>query len=314
MNWQTKEQLDVEYVLNARATIVDKNTVTAGGRTFHARNLILGMGARPVDPDIPGLDKRGVFDFVSLVEELDYEPNRCVIIGGSKIGHGVRLVLPRHRVRHDDRLALAADADEVAAPRRRGPAAVRGRRHAQARYGDPGGRAPGVGQRQREGRVPASPSGSPPARRSSIETDFVFLGTGERPQTAEAVEVLGVEVGPTGRVVVDKRMRTNVPGVYAIGDMIGGPMEMFKARKSGRDRRAERHGRGAGVRLLRVPGLPAHHLRGHLGRADRGGGPRRVRRRDHHPDASVRRGAGHAEPAAARAPRARCSTRSASPS
>jgi dihydrolipoamide dehydrogenase len=33
--------------------------------------------------------------------------------------------------------------------------------------------------------------------------------------------------------VVDKRMQTSVPGVYAVGDMIDGPMEMFKARKSG---------------------------------------------------------------------------------
>ncbi len=66
-----------------------------------------------------------------------------------------------------------------------------------------------------------------------LETDFVFLGLGERPNVAQAVEALGIEVGPNGRVVADKRMRTIVPGVYAIGDMIDGPMEMFKARKSG---------------------------------------------------------------------------------
>ena len=85
MNWQTKEQLDVEYVLNARATIVDKHTVAPPGSTFRTKNLVLGMGARPRDPDIPGLDLPGVFDFVTLVEELDYEPTRCVVIGGSKV-------------------------------------------------------------------------------------------------------------------------------------------------------------------------------------------------------------------------------------
>jgi dihydrolipoamide dehydrogenase len=66
-----------------------------------------------------------------------------------------------------------------------------------------------------------------------LETDFVFLGTGERPTVEQAQETLGIEIGPTGRVVVNKRMQTSVPGVYAIGDMISGPMEMFKARKSG---------------------------------------------------------------------------------
>ncbi len=66
-----------------------------------------------------------------------------------------------------------------------------------------------------------------------LETDFVFVGCGELPNTADAQQILGIEVGPTGRAVVNKRMQTNVPGVYAVGDMIDGPMEMFKARKSG---------------------------------------------------------------------------------
>ena len=66
-----------------------------------------------------------------------------------------------------------------------------------------------------------------------IPTDFVFLGLGERPATDELQQLLGVEVGETGRLVANKRMQTNVPGIYAIGDMISGPMEMFKARKSG---------------------------------------------------------------------------------
>jgi len=37
-----------------------------------------------------------VYDFASLIEDLDYEPNRCVIIGGSKVAAGVRIVLPGH--------------------------------------------------------------------------------------------------------------------------------------------------------------------------------------------------------------------------
>jgi 2-oxopropyl-CoM reductase (carboxylating) len=84
MNWQTKEQLDVEYVLNAPARLVDAATVEVAGRRFTARNLVLGLGARSRHPDIPGIDLPGVFDFATLVEKLDYEPGRCVIIGGGK--------------------------------------------------------------------------------------------------------------------------------------------------------------------------------------------------------------------------------------
>jgi dihydrolipoamide dehydrogenase len=232
MNWQTKEQLDVEYVLNARATIVDAHTVTAAGRTFTTRNLVLGMGARPVYPDIPGLDLAGVYDFVTMVEEMDYEPTRCVIIGGSKVAmeygaffHATgcdttivsRSVLMRtkslHHVDEDLRQYV------VEGMRKRGMTI-----HEQAvpvRVNGTDGRARSVTVRLVDG------------QEVDLDCDFVFLGTGERPVVAQARQALGIEVAPTGRVVVNRRMQTSVPGVYAIGDMIDGPMEMFKARKSG---------------------------------------------------------------------------------
>lgn len=231
MNWQTKEQLEVEYVLNARATVVDRQTVTAGGRTFRGENLVLGMGARPMTPDIPGLDKRGIYDFVRLVEELDYEPSRCVVIGGSKVAmeygaffHATgchtsvvtRSPLMRtsslHHVDEDLRRYV------VDGMRKRGMTVLEG---AEPISVDGGEFVESVTVRLADGTV------------STLETDFVFVATGERANSAHAAEVLGIEVGPTGRVIADRTMRTSVPGVYAIGDMIGGPMEMFKARKCG---------------------------------------------------------------------------------
>ncbi len=231
MNWQTKEQLEVEYVLNARATIIDKNTVQAAGKTFRTKNLVLGMGARPIDIDIPGLDKKGIYDFVSLVEELDYEPTRCVIIGGSKVAmeygsffHATgcettivsRSPLMRTKALHhvDEDLRQYV----VGGMRKRGMEILEGA-HPVSVNGDD--RVESVTVRLASG------------EEIDIPTDFVFMGTGERPNTIEVQEVLGIEVGATGRVVANKRMQTNVPGVYAIGDMIDGPMEMFKARKSG---------------------------------------------------------------------------------
>ncbi|WP_300007035.1 FAD-dependent oxidoreductase [Pseudonocardia sp.] len=231
MNWQTKEQLEVEYVLNARATIIDKNTVQAAGKTFKAKNLVLGMGARPIDIDIPGLDLHGVFDFVSLVEELDYEPTRCVIIGGSKVAmeygaffHATgcdttivsRSQLMRTKALHhvDEDLRQYV----VGGMRKRGMEILEGA-HPVSVNGDE--RVRSVTVRLESG------------EEIDIETDFVFMGTGERPNTAHAQDVLGIEVNDYGRVIANKRMQTNVPGVYAIGDMIDGPMEMFKARKSG---------------------------------------------------------------------------------
>jgi glutathione reductase (NADPH) len=53
-----------------------------------------------------------------------------------------------------------------------------------------------------------------------LEVDQVLYAIGRRPLTADlGLENAGVEVSPSGAVVVDEYSRTNVPGIYAIGDI-----------------------------------------------------------------------------------------------
>jgi dihydrolipoamide dehydrogenase len=67
-----------------------------------------------------------------------------------------------------------------------------------------------------------------------IEADVVLVATGRRPYTAGlGLEDLGVAMGPRGTVVTDDHFRTNVPGLYAIGDAIAGPMLAHKAEDEG---------------------------------------------------------------------------------
>ena len=231
MNWQTKEQLDVEYVLNAEATVLGRHEVRVAGRTVTARNLVLATGARTVPPDVPGVEKRGVFDFASLIEDLDYEPRRCVIIGGSKVAveYGSyfqatgcettivsRSPLLRtsslHHVDEDLRLWV------VDGMRQRGIDIREGSRPVEI-----------LGSDSVTGVRVVSADGA----EMDIETDFVLIATGEQPSTSVFVDVLGIDVDDRGFVKVDAGMRTSVPDVYACGDLIGSPMEMFKARKSG---------------------------------------------------------------------------------
>jgi dihydrolipoamide dehydrogenase len=68
----------------------------------------------------------------------------------------------------------------------------------------------------------------------TLETDVVLLSIGRRPYTeglglAEA----GVELDERKRVKVDAHFRTSVPGIYAIGDVIAGPMLAHKAEEEG---------------------------------------------------------------------------------
>src|SRR5262249_21143662 len=68
-----------------------------------------------------------------------------------------------------------------------------------------------------------------------FEGDRVLVSVGRRPYTAGVgLEKLGVKVDErSGRVQVDEHFQTNVPGGYAIGDLIAGPMLAHKASEEG---------------------------------------------------------------------------------
>lgn len=231
MNWQTKSQLEVEYVLNAPARALDAHTVEAAGKTFETRNIVLATGAHQKNLEMPGGDLPGVYDFATMVEDLDYEPKQCVIVGGGKVAveygaffqaAGIQTtVLTRspllrtnslHHVDEDIRRYL------VDGMRKRGMEIIEGALTLEIKGGDRAERVIALG---------------PDGESLEFECDFVFNGTGERANSAMVKQWLDVATGPQEQVVVDSRMRTNMENVYAVGDLIGSPMEMFKARKCG---------------------------------------------------------------------------------
>lgn len=58
----------------------------------------------------------------------------------------------------------------------------------------------------------------------SVEADLILVATGRRPATDDlGLEAAGVETGERGEVVVDEHLRTSAEGVYAVGDVNGGP-------------------------------------------------------------------------------------------
>ena len=74
----------------------------------------------------------------------------------------------------------------------------------------------------------------------------MLVATGRKPFTdGLGLEALGVEISPRGQIKVSSDWQTNVKGVYAIGDVIDGPMLAHKAEDEGmaaaeRDRRQTR--------------------------------------------------------------------------
>ena len=157
MNWQSKEQLDMEFILNAPATIIDEHTVEVEGERFRARNLVLcrarGRSTRRCRASAPG-----VYDFATLIEDLDYEPNRCVIVGGSKValeyGSFFQATGCQTTILTRSPLMETASLHHVD-----GPAGVRGRDDGRPGHRDRRGRGTARGARQRQGHRGPVPGG-----------------------------------------------------------------------------------------------------------------------------------------------------------
>jgi dihydrolipoamide dehydrogenase len=214
------------------ARFVSRNTVelTAGDgqgktkTTITADHIVIATGSRPIE--IPGfkfdgqriVDSTGALDFPSV-------PERFVVIGGgyigieigtlyAKLGSQVTVVeaLPNILPGNDPEIVQLV-ARKL---KKLGVEVVTG---AKAKsWAEKGGRAAVTVEVGGEGGTP-----------QTIEADKVLVAVGRRPNSEGlGLEEIGVKV-ERGFVPVDRQLRTNVPGVYAIGDVAGQPMLAHKA-------------------------------------------------------------------------------------
>ncbi|MGZ3771118.1 MAG: dihydrolipoyl dehydrogenase [Bdellovibrio sp.] len=95
---------------------------------------------------------------------------------------------------------------------------------------------------------------------ATMKADVVLVATGRKPFTANlGCEELGIQKDPQGRIIVDSHYQTNVPGIYAIGDVITGPMLAHKAEEEGVALAEMLAGRAGHVNYETVPGVIYTH-------------------------------------------------------
>ncbi|AAV93660.1 dihydrolipoyl dehydrogenase [Ruegeria pomeroyi] len=89
-----------------------------------------------------------------------------------------------------------------------------------------------------------------------IEADTVLVATGRKPYTAGlGLDKLGIEMTQRGQIKVGKDWQTNVPGIYAIGDVIEGPMLAHKAEDEGMAAAEQVAGKHGHVNYGVIPGV-----------------------------------------------------------
>ncbi|MBC7223128.1 MAG: dihydrolipoyl dehydrogenase, partial [Anaerolineae bacterium] len=187
-----------------------------GTQVWEARSVILATGSRAAVPPVPGLEGEQVWTSREALA-LERLPESLLVVGGGPVGLefaalfsacGVQVTV----VEMLDRLAPGLDRDigESLAwvLTQRGVQVRTGARVAAVERGADGLRVQVAG----------------PAGEERLEVGAVLVAAGRAPN----VEGLGLEDAGVrhgrGGIAVDDRMQTNVPGVYAVGDVTGGTM------------------------------------------------------------------------------------------
>ena len=205
-------------VFASHATLEDRNTVElANGETLQCDHLIVATGSRPARIPIPGVDLPGVVDSTGLLNMTEC-PKHIIIVGGGVIGvefatFFYRLGVPVTIVEMLDRVLGPLDKDITdfveAELNRCGVELVLGVRVESIEAG-----------------LKVNYAAVKDGAKGSVEGDVVLMAGGRAPNTKGiGLEKLGVRMDRKGFVEIDGLCRTNVPGVYAIGD-INGKMQL----------------------------------------------------------------------------------------
>ncbi|MCK6596888.1 MAG: dihydrolipoyl dehydrogenase [Bdellovibrionaceae bacterium] len=97
-------------------------------------------------------------------------------------------------------------------------------------------------------------------KKAKIQTDVVLVATGRRPFTQGlGCEELGIKKDQLGRIEVDSHYQSSIPGIYAIGDVITGPMLAHKAEEEGVALAEMLAGKAGHVNYNTVPGVIYTH-------------------------------------------------------
>jgi len=214
---------DIEVKVRHRVEGIHPNTKTLSvrdtgtGEAFEDRydRLVVATGARAVLPPIPGADLDGIFPIRFLTDTdrimayvRDRSPGKALIVGGGYIGLEVaenlcRMGMDVTLVEGEDRVALAYGSEvseRVEAELEAHGVGVFTGEKVEEFVGDGRVRAVRFGGKERE-------------------AELVILGVGIQPNV-ELARNAGAEVGPTGALKVDRRMRTAIPDVWAAGDCV----------------------------------------------------------------------------------------------
>jgi len=204
-------------VFQGEARFTGPKRLSVNGEEVTAETIVIAAGTRPTAPDIPGLAEAGyeTTDTIMRIAEL---PRRLAILGGgfvaSELGHVFRSLGSEVTIISRGPTMLSNEDRDIArtmteAYRRRFTLLLESTVRSVSRDGG-------------TTRLEVGPSGERPGPTRTVECDVLLVATGRAPNTDRlAVDAAGVDTDARGYVITDDAMRTNVEGIWALGDVVG---------------------------------------------------------------------------------------------
>ncbi len=214
--------------LKGLASFESADTVKVGDRSVRAKNIVIATGSS-VTP-LPGvtIDQQRIVDSTGALE-LAEVPKRMVVIGGGVIGLELGSVWRRLGaevtvVEFLDQILPGFDGDV-----RKEANKIFKKQGFEFRLSTKVTKAEVKGKAVTLTVEPAAGGAA-----ETLEADVVLVSIGRRPNTEGlGLDKAGLQLNPRGQIETEHDFRTKVPGIWAIGDVIPGPMLAHKAEDEG---------------------------------------------------------------------------------
>ena len=214
--------------LKGLASFTGKDSVQVGDRTVRAKNIVIATGSS-VTP-LPGvtIDQKVVVDSTGALA-LEKVPGHLVVIGGGVIGLELGSVWKRLGanvtvVEFLDQLLPGMDGEV-----RKEAAKIFKKQGMALKLST---KVTNVAVNGGKATVTVEPADGGAAE--TLEADAVLVAIGRRPNTdGLALDKAGLATNKRGQIEIDHDFRTSVPGIWAIGDVVPGPMLAHKAEDEG---------------------------------------------------------------------------------
>jgi dihydrolipoamide dehydrogenase len=209
-------------VVTGAAAFESSNTLSVGDKKLTAKNIVIATGSAPVELPFLKFDGKTVVSSDHAIA-FDSIPKKLVVVGGGAIGLELGSVWARLGsdvtvVEFLPKIVATYDDDIV-----RNFTRLLQKQGLKIEVGAKvTGFASGVLTAEREG------------KKLEFPADKVLVAVGRRPFTdGLGLDKAGVQLDEKKRVKVDAHLRTNVAGIWAIGDVVAGPMLAHKAEEDG---------------------------------------------------------------------------------